>query len=49
MAEMKARLAEIKERIWELNMADRLFGSELAEYNRLCTERTQLIIAIRNA
>lgn len=44
---MEARLAEVKERLWWLDMADHLWGEEKREYERLFNEQLNLIYKIR--
>lgn len=47
LAEMEERLDEITTRLWFLDMADRLYGQEKAEWEKLEKEKTQLIEQIR--
>ena len=47
LAEMEQRLEEIKNRIWWLDMADRLVGREREEWERLTDEKIRLIGQIR--
>ena len=47
LAEMEQRLDEITEKIWWLDMADRLVGSEKEEWEKLTNEKIRLIGQIR--
>lgn len=47
LAEMEQRLEEIKNRIWWLDMADRLVGREKEEWEKLTDEKILLIGQIR--
>ena len=47
LAEMEQRLEEIKNRIWWLDMADRLVGREKEEWEKLTDEKIRLIGQIR--
>ena len=47
LAEMEQRLDEITEKIWWLDMADRLAGREKEEWEKLTNEKICLIGQIR--
>lgn len=47
LAEMEQRLNEITEKIWWLDMADRLVGQEKKELENLTNEKIRLIAQIR--
>ena len=47
LAEMEQRLDEITEKIWWLDMADRLVGSEKEKWEKLTNEKICLIGQIR--